>query len=121
DTRIFSPVLYQLSYLPRCMYVCEDNVGKSVCQRGAAGVRGGEVCRKVDRKAALERRPVLNRPRAVLSCSQTPQGTARRFGALYTSRTCRERLRFRMEKVIPRPNSSRTHHRYGCHWRGCYN
>ena len=33
DTRIFSPVLYQLSYLPRSMNVCEDNDVPSLCQR----------------------------------------------------------------------------------------
>ena len=33
DTRIFSPVLYQLSYLPWSMNVCEDNDGDAVCQR----------------------------------------------------------------------------------------
>jgi hypothetical protein len=34
DTRIFSPVLYQLSYLPEArMYECKDNLDKSRCQR----------------------------------------------------------------------------------------
>src|SRR5262249_467629 len=39
DTRIFSPVLYQLSYLPRIMNVCEHNGRSRLCQPGAARAR----------------------------------------------------------------------------------
>ncbi len=46
DTRIFSPVLYQLSYLPGTfMYVCDDNAARLHCQQVACGAQAGWVSR----------------------------------------------------------------------------
>src|SRR5258708_2940192 len=52
DTRIFSPVLYQLSYLPQSMNVCEDNDDGKLCQQGRS--IAGSCCHTTRKSTALQ-------------------------------------------------------------------
>ena len=69
DTRIFSPVLYQLSYLPQSMNVCEDNDDRTLCQQGRSiagscpkcllsAVRYASIVAPVSRKKWLTNRKI---------------------------------------------------------------
>ncbi len=56
DTRIFSPVLYQLSYLPRTfMYVCDDNPARLPCQQVVCGVHAGWATRRKRARCSAEK------------------------------------------------------------------
>jgi hypothetical protein len=85
DTRIFSPVLYQLSYLPAAVNACDDNDHHAPCQPdvflGNSRRRGrGRRAKKTERRFEKRRGGALRQANSLpIRPSSRPRSWARRW------------------------------------------